>query len=128
MKKIISLILCSILIVGCTKTNQQVTMKIKEETLTNTKAVVVIKDLRDRHYTYGEWFRIDYKKDDKWHKQKTITDDIMFNMIGYEVDDNNELELETDWEWLYGPLPPGEYRLVKRLESNTEIYAEFTIK
>ena len=119
-------ILC-IILVGCKETNP-ITMTIKDGSLTPTSAIVVIRDTRIKHYTYGEWFRIDYKKDDEWEKLEPITDDIKFYMIGYDVDENNELEMETNWEWLYGTLSPGEYRLVKRLENNTEIYTEFTIK
>ena len=128
MKRVLLILLCLFIVVGCGKKEPLVTMRIKDNTLTNTSAIVIITDKNSKHYTYGEWFRIDYNKDNEWHKLETITDDISFYMIGYDIDKNNELEMETNWEWLYGKLKPGEYRLVKRVEDNTEIYAEFTIK
>lgn len=128
MKKYLLIVfICLFTLTGCSEKTPPITMTIKEGTLTPTSAVIIIKENKPKHYTYGEWFRIDYKKDDKWEKLEPITDDIWFYMIGYDIDDNNELEMETNWEWLYGTLSPGEYRLVKRLQDNTEIYTEFKI-
>ena len=37
----------------------------------------------------------------------------MFNLAGYETDENNEIRFVVDWEWLYGELLPGSYRIIK---------------
>ena len=42
-----------------------------------------------------------------------IIKDYAFVSIGYAVDKNNEVKFEIDWEWLYGKLPSGNYRILK---------------
>ena len=76
--------------------------------------------------TYGEWFRIDKKEKGKCKELDTKIDNFAFNMIGYLVDQDNKLELEHNWEWLYGRLGTGEYRIVKEV-NNQYIYAFFKI-
>jgi len=44
---------------------------------------------------------------------KPIIEDYAFISIGYTVDENNEVKFALDWEWLYGKLPPGSYRILK---------------
>jgi len=48
---------------------------------------------------------------------------------------NDSVEWNVDWEWLYGQLSPGTYRIVKEIMNfrgtgdydKAEYYAEFTI-
>ena len=42
-----------------------------------------------------------------------IKENYFWNSIGYKIDRNNKLVLEIDWEWLYGSLSNGTYRIVK---------------
>ena len=53
---------------------KNVSMEIKEGTLTKTGATVVITDKNETPYSYGEWFRIDEKDGDKWKEVEQITD------------------------------------------------------
>lgn len=149
-EKIILIVLCSIiLLVGIyfifrnntkniktTDILKNASMIIKEGTLTNTGCTVIITDTeKEEKHTYGESFSIEIKKDNKWQKLKPIIEDYAFNLIGYSVDENNELQQDINWEGLYGKLEPGEYRLVKDAAINYKdsylgsgvIYAEFTI-
>lgn len=89
-----------------------VSMTIKVETLTRTKATIVINDTSGKNYIYGEPFRIDKKENGTWKEAGKIgeTD---FNLPAYKVDKDNKLELNQDWTHIYGKLPNGEYRLVK---------------
>ena len=107
--------------------NPDITMKIKEGTLTNAGATLIIKDRTGDDHTYGDWYRIDKKENNEWVEQQPLIDDYGFNMMGYLPDDNNEVELATDWEWLYGDLEVGYYRIVKTLPDGTEFYVEFAI-
>ena len=92
------------------KTNQVdgVSMEIKEGTLTNTGATIIITDTTNKDYSYGEPYRIDKKEN-------------------YLLDENNEIVREVNWEWIYGELTPGTYRFVTDASSN-EISVEFTIE
>ena len=53
-------------------------------------------------------------------------DNDFWNLVGYSVDENNKLELEHNWEWLYGELENGEYKLVKEV-NNKYFWVEFKI-
>lgn len=132
MKKLLLVILSItvLLIGGCDNTfGSDITMEIKEETLTTKGATVVIKDTTEGERTYGEWFRIDHKEGKKWVSLKTITDsNYGFNLMGYSLDENHEVYFEIDWEWIYGSLQPGTYRIVKKTPENSEIYANFIIE
>lgn len=72
------------------------------------------KDTNKDKSTYGEWYKIEVYKDDKWYDLETLVEDPMFNLVGYETDENNEIRFVIDWEWLYGELSPGSYRIIKK--------------
>ena len=89
-------------------------MVIKDGTLTRNGATIVITDTSGKNYTYGEEYRIDKYSDGKWKEVDVVVDgNYAWNSIGYHVDDNNELELDINWKWLYGSLDKGRYRVVK---------------
>lgn len=49
------------------------------------------------------------------------------------VGEDNKLELDINWEWLYGKLNPGKYRIVKVISGVVDgvehyITAEFVIE
>ena len=91
-----------------------VTMRVKEGTLTNKGATIIITDYSGKSHTYGEEYRIDKLEDGTWKPVDVIIKENYFwNSIGYKIDRNNKLVLEIDWEWLYGSLSNGTYRIVK---------------
>lgn len=110
-----------------------VSMSIKEGTLTNKGVTVIITDMSNRDNIYGTPYRIDKYEDGEFKKLDTIIDDYAWTMQGFSVDENNTLELKADWEWLYGKLKKGKYRIVKDTSyagegTNHYITAEFEIK
>ena len=58
---------------------------------------------------------------------KTRISNYGFNEIGWLTDENGELTMTVDWEWLYGKLPAGHYRLLKQAGPQI-IGAEFTVE
>ena len=91
-----------------------ISMVIKDGTLTKISATVVITDvIKGEDHAYGSSFRIEKKENDKWVKLDTIIDDYGFTAMAYYVDENNKLEMNVKWDWLYGELQKGEYRLIK---------------
>ena len=48
-----------------------------------------------------------------WEDVPTIIEDYGWNMIAYMVAKNGVTEFEYDWEWVYGILSPGTYRMIK---------------
>lgn len=89
-------------------------MTIEEGTLTKTGATIIIKDISNKNNTFGEEYRIDKYENNEWQELDVVEKgNYGWNDIGYHVGKNNKLELTIDWEWLYGKLEPGKYRLVK---------------
>lgn len=111
-----------------------VTMEIKKNTLTNTGATVVITDLSERKNIYGNPYRIDKFENNKWKELELVTTDtVAWTTIGYYVDEFKKLEFDINWEWLYGKLKKGKYRIVKETSIQGEgtkhyITAEFVIE
>ena len=110
----------------------KISMIIKEGTLTKIGATIVITDLSGKDNVYGEEFQILKNENNKWIELKPIIDNYAFNAIGYSVDLNNQLEMDINWEWLYGSLENGEYRLVKKVyfkedKKNYSINVDFKI-
>ena len=110
-----------------------VSMTIKEGTLTDTGATIIIKDISNKNNTFGEEYRIDKYVNNEWQELDVVVKgNYGWNDIGYHVDKNNKLELTIDWEWLYGKLEKGKYRLVKNsldLKNKKHTFSvEFEIK
>ena len=138
------LVVCiiGIVVMSLLKTNEaefnpadNVTMEIVDGTLTNTGATIVITDLSGEDNTYGEDYRIDRLENGKWYELEDIVDgNVGWHMIGYKINDDNELRMDVNWEWLYGPLESGKYRIVKSVSNTKRLYdgrhvaAEFTIE
>lgn len=109
-----------------------VSMKIKEGTLTNVGATIIITDTSGRDNIYGNPYHIEKLENGKWIKRKILIDNLAWTMQGYHVDENNTLEFKINWESIYGKLEKGTYRIVKDTsepgeEPNHYITTEFTI-
>ena len=152
-KRILTIFLCAIFIFtisGCTRDEKisenfepteidGISMAIKENSLTNEEATVIIKDTNGKGtYVNGNSFRIDKKENDNWVTPKETGKNCGFDLIAYYVNDEGILEMKQNWECMHGSLDKGTYRLVKDifLESDTPsteinkkyISVEFTIE
>ena len=106
---------------------EDVSMVIKDGTLTRRGATVIISDTSGMDYTYGEEYRIDKYDDGEWEELEVIVEgNYAWNSIGYQVGEDGILELDVKWEWLYGELEDGYYRIVKRV-NNKEFSVVFKI-
>ncbi len=84
--------------------------------------------------SYGESFILERENEGKWEAVQTIVDEAAFTDIAYIIPQNDTSETEVNWEWLYGRLEPGTYRITKTVmnrtdEGNTahELKAQFLI-
>ena len=62
---------------------------------------------------YGEDYTLEKLEGEKWEAVPMIIDNGVFTDIGYNIPKNGEAEIETNWEWLYGNLEPGTYKITK---------------
>lgn len=113
--------------------NNNISVTIKENTLTNTGLTLIVKNNSDQVLYYGNQYEIEIKHKEKWHK---INVELAFDEPLWELDKHKETEIEINWKNGYGNLPSGEYRLIKKAyfedkkenKINTYILTEFTIQ
>ena len=151
MKKILTILLCGIMVlgmVGCGKAKNKfdignksnikisqndVIMTIKEGTLTNRSATLVLTNNSDKNFQYGDPYEIEIKKDGEWHK---INIELYFDMPAFQLSAKESKEIELDWENGYGKLANGTYRIIKEIDYEYEeekyetfnVAVEFTIE
>ena len=148
MKKIIIALLISLtsifLLTGCTNEidklitvesdikieDSDVTLKVKEDTLTKTGATFILENNKNNAINYTIAYEIEAKRDNKWYKLGIIND---FIEEIYEVDAKSTDQIIIDWKNSYLKLPKGEYRVIKEITvpATYELFyiaAEFTIK
>ena len=104
---------------------EDITMEIKEGTLTKTGATIVITDLSGKNNTFSKEFRVDQKRGGKWYTLKDKSKNEVDVMPGQQ--ENKKLEQELNWEKNYGTLSDGYYRIVKKI-NNKDIVVEFEIE
>lgn len=85
---------------------------------------------------YGEDYVIEVKKDGEWEKAPIVVEgNYGFDAIAILLPCGEISEREIDWEWLYGELKPGEYRIGKSVDDFIEsgnydkymVYAHFIL-
>lgn len=109
-----------------------VIMTIKEGTLTNKSATLILTNNSDKNFQYGTSYEIEIKKDGEWHK---INVELNFTMPAFQLSARENKEIEINWENGYGKLEKGTYRIIKEIDYEYEegkyksfnIAVEFTI-
>ena len=107
-------------------------MTIKEGTLTNKSATLVLTNNSDKNFQYGNPYEIEIKKDGEWHK---INVELNFDMPAFPLSSKESKEIELNWENGYGKLAKGIYRIIKGINYEYEegkyeafnVAIEFTI-
>ena len=149
-RKLFVILLCGVMVLGMTgcgkpknelnignksdiKISQNdVIMTIKEGTLTNKNATLVLTNNSDKNFQYGNPYEIEIKKDGEWHK---INVELYFDMPAFQLSAKESKEIELDWENGYGKLAKGTYRIIKGIDYEYEkgkyetfnVAVEFTI-
>ena len=149
-KTLFAILLCGVMVLGMTGCGKQknefdignksdikisqndVIMTIKEGTLTNKSATLVLTNNSDKNFQYGNPYEIEIKKDGEWHKINVKLD---FDMPAFPLSSKESKEIELDWENGYGKLAKGTYRIIKGINYEYEegkyetfnVAIEFTI-
>lgn len=85
---------------------------------------------------YGSDYTLEVEQDGAWQSVPDIVDgNFVWNGMAYLVTMEGQREETMDWEWLFGPLSPGHYRLSKEFidfrdtgDYDTQVYqVEFDI-
>lgn len=88
-------------------------IQIKDGTASPSGATITLKNVMDTEYTYGESYILQRKADNGWTDVEPVIESYGFNDIGYTLPPMGSEEITVDWEWLYGKLSAGDYRIVK---------------
>ena len=103
---------------------ENVTIQISD--ISPSGATLVITDTNPEPYVYGEWFKLQKEVNGQWQDVPPVVDNYGFHEIGYLPNDKGEVTFVINWEWLYGKLPAGTYRIFKEV-NRQEIFIEFQI-
>lgn len=109
---------------------ENVKIEVITNTITREKANILIIDNNKNEYSWGASFRLQKKINSNWEEMTPIND-LNFISLGYNLNENNELIMEIDYEKYYGSLENGIYRIVKTVYDNKyiDLYSnEFEIK
>lgn len=112
------------------RTVANVSLVIDENTVSSTGVTIIITDVNETQYGWGEPYRLQVKKEGKWEDVEPLHD-IDFTSIGYVLDEEGKTKQEIDWKEDYGEIASGTYRIVKPLYDNgyLEVYSnEFVSK
>ena len=134
-KTILTILLCGVMVLGMTGCGKQknefdignksdikisqndVIMTIKEGTLTNKSATLVLTNKSDKNFQYGNPYEIEIKKDGEWHK---INVELNFTLPVFHLLPKESKEIELNWENEYGKLSKGTYRIIKGINYEYE--------
>lgn len=61
----------------------------------------------------GSDYFLSVKKGDAWEPVPTIIENYGWDAMAYWVEEGRDTVFDISWEWLYGKLPTGTYRLTK---------------
>lgn len=148
MKKVVSILLIIFMLCSCNAEEPEVKPQLPENDKIKEWSVnVSIKNVTPKGATLvltkyngttadelitGSYIRIEC--DDKELPIKA-EDDISWTAEANIIPENEELEIEVNWEWLYGTLEPGTYRIFKSVRNNNdpgdlikECSVEFTVE
>lgn len=113
------------------ETEKSIAMEVKQ--VSETGIELEISNLGDTKASYGTWYSLEKNIDGEWFELNFIEGnaDITFPMVEYNLNAGSSAKKQIDWEYAYGKLPEGHYRLIKDFEIlQNEFYAacEFNIQ
>ena len=84
----------------------------------------------------GSFYSLEMLKDNDYVPINTIIENFAWDSIAYIIKKDSQIEMEINWEWLYGSLEKGYYRIGKEVMNFREtgdydtimIYGYFEIK
>lgn len=87
-----------------------ITFSVKEGTLTPSGATFLLKNNFSEDYWYGEHYTLERAQGESW-VQLVPKEGAAWHDIAYLLSAGAENEMEIAWEWAYGKLPVGTYRI-----------------
>lgn len=115
-------------------TDIEVIMQIKDNTLSNIGLTMILKNQSNINLQYGNPYTIEEYKEGYW-KTVNLINEMAFNLPAYGLKKGESKEINVNWEYGYGKLFKGKYRIVKNFDYEVndkfisfDKYLEFEIK
>lgn len=115
-------------------TDKNIILRIKDGTLSNTGATLILENSSDITISFGEDYWLEIEQNGKWYSLETINDFVV-NTPLYHLKPSESKEKDIDWGYAFGTFPKGKYRITKNItlefendkKEDTYIVGEFTI-
>jgi len=98
-------------------------LTLSAENVTPTGLTIKFSQSDGKHYvefTTGSQYEIEQELNGVWEKVKTNVDNPVWNDIAYIIKSGGITDHKINWEFLYGELLEGSYRLSKEIYAFTE--------
>ena len=105
---------------------------LKEGTLTSEGATFLFFNKTEEKYGYGYSYFLEFEKNNKWYILMPI-EELAFTMPLFYVHPKETREINLTWEYAYGSLSSGKYRIIKDIltpdkDEDAFVAAEFVIE
>lgn len=130
MKKIIALLLSLLTLTACTRIVKVEDIKVAEdewgltltaENVTPSGMTIVFNQMNGKQtgeLQTGDWYALYTEENGEWKELPFIVEDdvnVGWNSVAYMIPKGGQVPFEVNWEWLYGKLIPGKYRINKEV-------------
>lgn len=101
---------------------------LKENTLTETGGIFLLKNNSAQSYYYGAEYLIEQWEDSSWQEVETLSGTpLVWNAQVFELKGWDEIEIDLDWQLGYGSLREGIYRIQKNVTLQNEAKDRITL-
>lgn len=119
--------------------NDEMGLSFSLKNISSTGATLIFRQFDENaiagELMYGDDFVLEQLKDGEWVSVPVVIENYGFNDIAHMIMSGDTTETELDWEWLYGGLEPGEYRIGKSVmdvaeggsDDGSMLYAHFIL-
>lgn len=93
-------------------------MTIVPGSITPTGLTVEFSSSNMNQCIYGQFFALEMLKNSKWFTvpySSNVKGEIAFTEEGYMISKGEIKQFQEDWDWLYGKLSSGQYRIIKEI-------------
>lgn len=90
----------------------EVTLELKEDSASSLGATLVFENTSNKQIGFGERYILEQRVDNNWYEVPT-TNNSNFSDICHDLPYRQARDLDIDWEFLYGELLEGNYRIIK---------------
>jgi hypothetical protein len=92
---------------------EKLTMSVKEGSISPSGATVVFTNDSNVEFATGTYYLLEKFDGNNWEKANTIIEEYAWELVAFILPPGQDTERVEEWEWLYGKLSPGRYRINK---------------